>query len=143
MNRRNLLHAAACATAGLMAGLRPAFAADAEIEISPQAAGPVISPHIYGHFIEHLGAVIYDGIWVGRDSRIPNLDGIRRRFVDDMKRIGGWIATVLKAYAAKPDIRDESFVQLCHDVLGSSRWDVGSNPTIKLNVDVLIKKFAA
>ena len=88
MNRRNLLRAAACTTAGLMAGLRPAFAADAEIEVSPQAAGPEISPHIYGHFIEHLGAVIYDGIWVGRDSKIPNLDGIRRQFVDDMKRIG-------------------------------------------------------
>src|ERR1039458_911642 len=69
MNRRNLLRATACATAGLLAGLRPAFAADAEIDVSPQAAGPLISPHIYGHFIEHLGAVIYDGIWVGRDSR--------------------------------------------------------------------------
>ncbi len=88
MNRRNLIRAAASATAGLIAGLRPAFAADAEIEISPQAAGPQISPHIYGHFIEHLGAVIYDGIWVGRNSKIPNLDGIRRRFVEDMKRIG-------------------------------------------------------
>jgi TonB-dependent receptor-like protein len=32
--------------------------------------------------------VIYDGVWVGRDSRIPNVDGIRKRFVDDMKRIG-------------------------------------------------------
>src|SRR5665811_2296443 len=74
MNRRNLLRAAACTTAGLMAGLRPAFAAGAEIEVSPQAPGPAISPHIYGHFIEHLGAVIYDGI--------------RRQFVDDMKRIG-------------------------------------------------------
>src|ERR1035438_2188580 len=88
MKRRNLLRATACATAGLIAGLRPAFAADAEIDVSPQAAGPLISPHIYGHFIEHLGAVIYDGIWVGRDSKIPNLDGIRRQFVDDMKRIG-------------------------------------------------------
>ena len=88
MNRRNILRAAACATAGLMAGLRPAFAADAEIEVSLLAPGPPISPHIYGHFIEHLGAVIYDGIWVGRNSKIPNLDGIRRQFVDDMKRIG-------------------------------------------------------
>ena len=33
-------------------------------------------------------AVIYDGIWVGRDSKVPNLDGIRRQFVEDMKRIG-------------------------------------------------------
>ena len=75
MNRRNLIRAAASATAGLIAGLRPAFAADAEVEVSPQAAGPQISPHIYGHFIEHLGAVIYDGIWVGRNSKIANVDG--------------------------------------------------------------------
>ena len=87
MNRRNLLRASACATAGLIAGLRPAFAADADIEVSPQAAGPEINPHLYGHFIEHLGGVIYDGIWVGRNSKIPNVDGIRRQFVEDMKRI--------------------------------------------------------
>ena len=53
------------------------------------------------------------------------------------------IATVLKAYGAKPDIKDENFVQLCHDVLGSSRWDGGSNPSIKANVETLIRKFAA
>src|SRR5574341_1079780 len=55
--------------------------------LTPSQPGPVISPHIYGHFIEHLGGVIYDGIWVGRDSKIPNTGGIRQRFVDDMKRI--------------------------------------------------------
>ena len=32
--------------------------------------------------------MIYDGIWVGRNSKIPNVDGIRKQFVDDMKRIG-------------------------------------------------------
>ncbi len=85
MNRRTLLRAA---TAGVAAALRPAFAADADIELVPAASNPIISPHIYGHFIEHLGTVIYDGIWVGRDSKIANVDGIRRQFVDDMKRIG-------------------------------------------------------
>ena len=39
--------------------------------------GPVISKDIYGHFSEHLGACIYGGIWVGRDSKIPNTYGIR------------------------------------------------------------------
>ena len=53
------------------------------------------------------------------------------------------IATVLKAYGAKPDIKDQDFVQLCHDVLGSSRWDGGSNPSITANVETLIKRFAA
>src|SRR4051794_22195493 len=87
MDRRNLLRTTIGATAAAIAGLRPALAADAEIEISPLAPGATISPHIYGQFIEHLGAVIYDGIWVGRDSKIANVDGIRRQFVDDMKRI--------------------------------------------------------
>ena len=31
-----------------------------------------ISPMIYSHFTEHLGALIYDGIWVGEKSKIPN-----------------------------------------------------------------------
>ncbi len=64
------------------------LAADVDIEVTPGSPGPAISPHIYGHFIEHLGGVIYDGIWVGPNSRIANVNGIRRQFVDDMKRIG-------------------------------------------------------
>ena len=36
-----------------------------------------ISPNIYGHFIEHLGRCVYEGIWVGPDSKIPNEDGFR------------------------------------------------------------------
>src|SRR5450432_2418756 len=87
MHRIDLLRVSAYAAAGLVAGTRSAFAADAEIEITPQVAGPEISPHLYGHFVEHLGGVIYDGIWVGRESKIANVDGIRRSFVDDMKRI--------------------------------------------------------
>ena len=86
--RRNFLKSAAAAGIASFAGLRPLQAADAEIEINPAPPGPLISPHIYGHFIEHLGGVIYDGIWVVRNSKIPNVDGIRKQFVDDMKRIG-------------------------------------------------------
>src|SRR5215208_5312618 len=86
-DRRQFLESAAAA-AFAFAGLRPLKAADAEIEINPSTPGPQINPHIYGHFIEHLGGVIYDGIWVGRNSKISNIDGIRTQFVDDMKRIG-------------------------------------------------------
>src|SRR4030095_2433969 len=88
MRRRVFLKSAACAGAGVMTTSRLVLAADVEIEIAPDKPGPVINPHLYGHFIEHLGGVIYDGVWVGRDSRIPNYDGIRKQFVDDMKRIG-------------------------------------------------------
>jgi alpha-L-arabinofuranosidase len=88
MQRRAFIRSAAGAGVGALAASRLIPAADVEIEIAPDKPGPVINPHIYGHFIEHLGGVIYDGIWVGRNSRIPNVDGIRKQFVEDMKRIG-------------------------------------------------------
>ena len=46
-----------------------------------------ISPDLYGHFTEHIGGVIYDGIWVGPDSKIPNEGGIRTALVEHMRRI--------------------------------------------------------
>jgi alpha-N-arabinofuranosidase len=46
-----------------------------------------ISPHIYGHFAEHLGRCIYDGLWVGPDSSIPNTGGIRSDIVEALRRI--------------------------------------------------------
>ena len=39
--------------------------------------GSAIPPELYGHFAEHLGRGIYEGIWVGPDSAIPNTRGIR------------------------------------------------------------------
>jgi alpha-N-arabinofuranosidase len=49
--------------------------------------GPTIRRHIYGHFAEHLGRCIYDGIWVGEDSPIPNTRGIRNDVVEALRRI--------------------------------------------------------
>lgn len=46
-----------------------------------------ISRHIYGHFAEHLGRCIYGGIWVGEDSSIPNVRGIRTDVVDALRAI--------------------------------------------------------
>jgi len=46
-----------------------------------------INPNIYGHFTEHIGGVIYDGIWVGRDSKVPNIDGFRLGIIEAMKHI--------------------------------------------------------
>lgn len=36
-----------------------------------------IPRELYGHFAEHLGRCIYEGIWVGPESEIPNTRGIR------------------------------------------------------------------
>lgn len=87
MQRRTFLRNSAGALTGLVLASRPSLAAEAEVIIREEVSGPEISPHLYGQFIEHLGGVIYDGIWVGRDSKIANVDGIRRSFVDAMKRI--------------------------------------------------------
>lgn len=46
-----------------------------------------ISPNIYGHFTENLGAVIYDGIWVGENSSIPHVNGIRKELIEQMRKI--------------------------------------------------------
>lgn len=46
-----------------------------------------ISPEIYGHFSEHLGRCIYDGIFVGKESQIANTDGIRNDVIQALKEI--------------------------------------------------------
>ena len=47
----------------------------------------IISRMIYGHFSEHLGRCIYEGIWVGEGSSIPNTRGIRNDVVAALKKI--------------------------------------------------------
>ena len=44
-----------------------------------------INPNIYGHFAEHLGRCIYEGVWVGTNSSIPNTNGIRNDVIDALK----------------------------------------------------------
>ncbi|MFC4321161.1 alpha-N-arabinofuranosidase [Litchfieldia salsa] len=46
-----------------------------------------INKNIYGHFAEHLGRCIYEGLWVGEDSPIPNTNGIRNDVLEALKEI--------------------------------------------------------
>ncbi|NLM11377.1 MAG: alpha-N-arabinofuranosidase [Clostridiaceae bacterium] len=46
-----------------------------------------INREIYGHFSEHLGRCIYEGIYVGEDSSIPNTNGMRNDVVEALKKI--------------------------------------------------------
>ena len=68
---------------------RSAFAqsVDAHIEVVLDDIIGTISPNIYGHFVENLSGVVYDGIWVGEDSKVPNVHGIRKELVDEMSKI--------------------------------------------------------
>ena len=61
--------------------------ADARIDILPAEPIATISPEIYSHFIEQLGGVIYDGVWVGEGSKIPNVNGIRKAFIETMRAV--------------------------------------------------------
>lgn len=46
-----------------------------------------ISKHIYGQFSEHLGRGIYEGIWVGEESDIPNTQGIRNDVLEALRNL--------------------------------------------------------
>ncbi len=59
------------------------FAAAVDLDVP----GPVINRHLYGHFAEHLGRCIYEGFWVGEDSEIENVGGIRADVVQALRDI--------------------------------------------------------
>ena len=66
----------------------PATAADkVELAMSVSKPGAKIDRNLFGQFAEHLGHGIYEGIWVGRDSKIPNTHGIRNDVVTALKAI--------------------------------------------------------
>ncbi|MBQ8073332.1 MAG: alpha-N-arabinofuranosidase [Clostridia bacterium] len=60
----------------------------AAITLNPKTGKGTIHKEIYGHFSEHLGRCIYQGIFVGEDSPIPNVRGIRTDVVEALKKIG-------------------------------------------------------
>jgi len=60
---------------------------EVSIAIDVRKKGPVINKYIYGQFAEHLGRGIYEGIWVGEDSDIPNTRGFRNDVVAALKAI--------------------------------------------------------
>ena len=46
-----------------------------------------INKELYGHFSEHLGRCIYEGIYVGENSKIPNTNGMRNDVVQALKEM--------------------------------------------------------
>ncbi len=58
------------------------------IALNPARSRGKINKNIYGHFSEHLGRCIYQGLYVGENSKIPNVRGIRSDAAEALKRIG-------------------------------------------------------
>ena len=90
MKRRSFLQNTSIAGAGLTFSKQFHIAypvQDSRIEVFVDDPIGRIAPEIYGHFSEHIGGVIYDGIWVGPDSKIPNTEGFRQDIIDHMRQI--------------------------------------------------------
>ena len=94
MRRRDFLRDTALGTGALLASRWASFAhafesntRGARVEVLLDEPLGTISPNIYGHFAENLSGVIYDGMWVGENSKIPNINGIRKELVEEMRKI--------------------------------------------------------
>jgi len=66
---------------------QPAGAVASSAVLRADQPGAVVNRNIYGHFAEHLGRGIYEGIWVGPSSPIPNTRGIRNDVVAALKEL--------------------------------------------------------
>ena len=59
----------------------------AKLLINNESKKSKIAPEIYGHFSEHLGRCIYEGLYVGDNSDIPNVNGMRSDVVEALKEM--------------------------------------------------------
>ncbi len=57
------------------------------LTVDARSAGAVINRNLYGNFSEHLGHCIYGGVFVGEDSAIPNVNGMRTDVVEALRAI--------------------------------------------------------
>jgi alpha-L-arabinofuranosidase len=55
------------------------------VTVDATKPGAVINKNVYGQFAEHLGTGIYGGMWVGPDSKTPNIKGWRKDVVGALK----------------------------------------------------------
>ena len=66
----------------------PGMAAEkVHLSVDASKPGAKIDRNIFGQFAEHLGHGIYEGIWVGQDSAIPNTRGIRNDVVAALRAL--------------------------------------------------------
>ena len=71
---------------GVSASVRGQEAPDT-VTVHGDRPGPTYDKRMFGQFAEHLGTGIYSGIWVGPNSKIPNVQGYRRDVIDALKAI--------------------------------------------------------
>lgn len=75
--------AVALVLSGASAGAEDAIT----VKVDAAQPGAKIDRHVFGQFAEQLGTQIYDGIWVGKNSKIPNTRGIRKDVAGALKAL--------------------------------------------------------
>ena len=65
----------------------PAVAQSVQLSVDASRSGAKIDRNIFGQFAEHLGHGVYEGVWVGPESKIPNTRGIRNDVVAALKAL--------------------------------------------------------
>jgi alpha-L-arabinofuranosidase len=81
------LLSAYAARAGVLSSSDGDGGTHSSVEVLLDELNGTISPDLYGYLLENLGTVIYDGIWVGEGSKIPNIRGIRKSVIDRLREI--------------------------------------------------------
>jgi alpha-L-arabinofuranosidase len=59
----------------------------ARIKLWPNLAKARINPNIYGHFTEHLGRCVYEGLWVGPRAKMAHENGLRMDVLAALKQL--------------------------------------------------------
>src|SRR4051795_6535660 len=86
-NRRVFLLGAGAAGAAILTARRgiSSPATDQRVNIDLGKETGTVRPELHGHFAEHLGSCVYGGLWVGVNSKIPNINGHRKQAVEYLK----------------------------------------------------------
>lgn len=74
-------------TLGMAALIMPLNAQNTTVKINTTQGISKINKEIYGQFAEHLGTLIYGGLWVGTSSNIPNINGYRTDVFNALKEL--------------------------------------------------------
>ncbi|MGH8141117.1 MAG: alpha-N-arabinofuranosidase, partial [Steroidobacteraceae bacterium] len=82
-----LLLAASAVAVAFTPGAAAQAPLGAQVTIHADRPGAEINPDVFGQFSEHLGRGIYGGIWVGKNSKIPNTDGFRNDVIAALKAL--------------------------------------------------------
>jgi alpha-L-arabinofuranosidase len=89
LKRANVLARSTVLVALLASAPMPVLGSDSPgpLTVHADQSGPVINRDIFGQFAEHIGYGIYGGVWVGEESKIPNVRGIRSDVVAALRDI--------------------------------------------------------